>query len=225
MRTTIRIFDLLISSVLLTVLSPVFLVVCAWNLATGEHEIFFRQIRVGKRGVRFKILKFATMVKNSPELGSGGFTEKDDPRLLPLGAFMRKTKINELPQLVNVLRGEMSLVGFRPLTEQSFKRVLELGGGPNYAVAPGITSLASVFLRNEEELLMGVLDKQSYYDKRILPLKVSLDEWWAKNIGIFNYFAILILTGLSLFVPVRILPFGMIKNLPKPLEFTRGVGL
>ena len=98
-----------------------------WNVLTGEHEIFYKQTRIGKNGKQFEIIKFATMLKNSSELGTGGFTEFNDSRFLPLGSFMRKTKINELPQLLNILRGEMSLVGFRPLAKVSFDRVLEIG--------------------------------------------------------------------------------------------------
>ncbi len=155
------------------------------------------------------------MLKDSPQLGSGGFTELNDSRFLPLGSFMRKTKINELPQLINVMRGEMSLVGFRPLAKVSFDKVLEIGNKTTYSTMPGITSPASIFLRNEEQILMKVEDKQKYYDEYILPFKVSLDEWWAKNNNLFNYFAILFLTALSLFLPFHVLPIKILKDLPK----------
>ena len=215
----IRFFDLLFSFVLLILLFPLLLLVCLWNVLTGEHEIFYKQTRIGRNGEQFEIIKFATMLKNSSELGIGGFTDFNDSRLLPLGSFMRKTKINELPQLVNILRGEMSLVGFRPLTKASFDRVLEIGGKTAYSKMPGITSPASIFLRNEEQMLMKVEDKQKYYDDYILPFKASLDEWWSKNISVFNYFAILFLTALSLFLPINALPIKILKDLPKTRLF------
>lgn len=211
----IRFFDLLFSFFLSILLFPLLLLVCIWNVLTGEHEIFYKQIRIGKNGKQFEIIKFATMLKNSSELGAGGFTEFNDSRFLPLGSFMRKTKINELPQLLNILRGEMSLVGFRPLTKGSFDRVLDIGDKTTYSNMPGITSPASIFLRNEEQILMKVEDKQKYYDEHILPFKVSLDEWWAKNNSVFNYFAILFLTALSLFLPFHLLPIKILRNLPK----------
>lgn len=211
----IRFFDLLFSFSLLILLFPLLLLVCIWNALTGEHEIFYKQTRIGKNGKQFEIIKFATMLKNSSELGTGGFTELNDFRFLPLGSFMRKTKINELPQLINILRGEMSLVGFRPLTKVSFNRVLEIGDKTTYSKMPGITSPASIFLRNEEQILMKVEDKQKYYDEHILPFKVSLDEWWSKNNSLFNYFAILFLTAMSLFLPLHTLPIKILRNLPK----------
>jgi len=211
----IRFYDLLFSFFLLILLFPLLLLVCIWNVLTGEHEIFYKQTRIGKNGKQFEIIKFATMLKNSSELGAGGFTEFNDSRFLPLGSFMRKTKINELPQLLNILRGEMSLVGFRPLAKASFNRVLEIGDKTTYSNMPGITSPASIFLRNEEQILMKVEDKQKYYDEHILPFKVSLDEWWSKNNSVFNYFAILFLTALSLFLPFHILPIKILRNLPK----------
>ena len=211
----IRFFDLLFSFSLLILLFPLLLLVCIWNVLTGEHEIFYKQTRIGKNGKQFEIIKFATMLKNSSELGAGGFTEFNDSRFLPLGSFMRKTKINELPQLLNILRGEMSLVGFRPLAKVSFNRVLEIGDKTAYSKMPGITSPASIFLRNEEQILMKVEDKQKYYDEHILPFKVSLDEWWSKNNSVFNYFAILFLTAMSLFLPLHTLPIKILRNLPK----------
>ena len=93
----IRSFDLLFSFALLILLFPLLLLVCLWNVLTGEHEIFYKQTRVGKNGKQFEIIKFATMLKNSSKLRAGGFTELNDSRFLPLGSFMRKTKINELP--------------------------------------------------------------------------------------------------------------------------------
>ena len=110
----IRFFDILFASATILLLSPVLIPVALVLRLTGEGEIFFRQTRVGQQRKHFRLWKFATMLKDSPNLGSGVITLKDDPRVLPAGKFLRKTKINELPQLINVLVGDMSLIGPRP---------------------------------------------------------------------------------------------------------------
>ena len=106
----LRFFDILLSSIAFIVLVPILLPVCLLLRFTGEGEIFYAQPRVGLNGRGFKLLKFATMLKNSPQIGAGAITVTNDPRVLPVGRFLRKTKINELPQILNILRGDMSLV-------------------------------------------------------------------------------------------------------------------
>jgi lipopolysaccharide/colanic/teichoic acid biosynthesis glycosyltransferase len=109
-----RLLDFLISSMVLIVLAPLLIIVMIILKLTGEHEAFYLQERVGKSGKSFKVIKFATMLKESPNLPGGFLTQQDDPRVLPVGKVLRKWKINELPQLFNVWIGEMSLVGPRP---------------------------------------------------------------------------------------------------------------
>ncbi len=104
----IRFFDILFSGIALVVLSPLLIPIMIVLKVTGEGEIFYLQKRIGKDGKPFKIIKFATMLKNSPNIGTTTVTVKDDPRVLPFGKFLRKTKINELPQLINILKGDMS---------------------------------------------------------------------------------------------------------------------
>ena len=212
----IRAIDFVFSLFALVALSPIFLVTALWNLMTGEHQVFYRQIRVGIAGKPFEILKFATMLKDSPNMIGGGFVEANDARLLPLGAFLRKTKINELPQLINVLRGDMSLVGFRPLAKASYDTAVGIGGSSTYAVLPGITSLASILLRNEEEILADVSasERQYFYDTKILPKKVAMDRWWKDNKSFYNYLALIFLTALALFLPYQLLPLKLLTNLP-----------
>ena len=105
-----RFFDFILSLIAIIFLSPLLLFITIILRFSGEKEVFFLQNRVGKNGHLFKIIKFATMFKNSPNIGSGTITIKNDPRILPLGYFLRKSKINELPQLFNILKGEMSLI-------------------------------------------------------------------------------------------------------------------
>ena len=110
-----RFFDVFLSSIALIFLSPLLLPIIIILKLTGEGEVFFMQERIGRNGRLFKLIKFATMLKNSPNLGTGTVTMKHDPRILPVGKFLRKTKINELPQLLNILLGDMSVVGPRLL--------------------------------------------------------------------------------------------------------------
>ena len=117
-----RFFDILFSGVALLLLFPFFVLLVIVLTLTGEGEVFFLQERIGKGGGKFKLFKFATMLKNSPNIGTGTVTMKDDPRVLPVGTFLRKTKINELPQLLNIFFGDMSFIGPRPLTPQNFRK-------------------------------------------------------------------------------------------------------
>jgi len=209
-----RFIDIILSCFIIVVLMPILLLVCICNLLTGEHKIFYQQIRIGKGGKKFKILKFATMLQNSSTMPGGFFVENNDNRLLPFGKFLRRTKINEIPQLLNVLYGDMSLVGFRPLISSNFETINKLAGIKAYEVLPGITSLASIVLRNEEEILINVKDKQLYYDNVILPHKAICDVWLAENRNAYNYVIILMLTVIALFFPKSKLPLGLLYNAP-----------
>ena len=116
----IRILDILFSSIGIIVLSPLFLLLFFLLRFSGEGEILYLQERVGQNEKKFKLIKFATMMKNSSEIGTGDITVKNDPRILPLGKILRDTKINELPQLLNILAGDISLVGPRPLATSGY---------------------------------------------------------------------------------------------------------
>ena len=115
-----RFFDILFSSIALLLLSPLLVPIVITLKLTGEGEVFFLQERIGKGGDKFKLFKFATMLKNSPNIGTGTVTMRGDPRVLPVGTFLRKTKINELPQLLNIFFGDMSVIGPRPQTQRCF---------------------------------------------------------------------------------------------------------
>ena len=114
-----RVFDFVASLIALILVSPVFVIVMPILKFTGEGWIFFVQQRVGRGDSRFGLLKFATMLRDSPK--SGTVTARHDPRILPVGRFLRKTKINELPQILNVVKGDMAIVGPRPLTDEGFQ--------------------------------------------------------------------------------------------------------
>ena len=116
-----RLFDIIVSSIALIVVSPLFIPIIILLRLTGEGKVFYIQQRIGKRGLPFGLYKFATMLENSPNMSGGDVTSGNDPRVLPMGKFLRKSKINELPQLLNIINGEMSLVGPRPMTSR-FRR-------------------------------------------------------------------------------------------------------
>ena len=117
-----RVLDVFLSGTSIILLIPI-LVPIAWVLKiTGEGEVFYKQTRVGKNGISFGLIKFATMLKDSPSIGSGEITIKNDPRVLPIGKFLRKSKINELPQLWNILIGDISIVGPRQMVPNTYAR-------------------------------------------------------------------------------------------------------
>ena len=116
----IRFVDLFLCISAIGILLPLFVVISIILMLTGEGEVFFFQERIGKQNKKFKLFKFSTMLRNSESIGTGTITLKNDPRILPVGRFLRISKINELPQLFNVLLGDMSIIGPRPLTETNF---------------------------------------------------------------------------------------------------------
>jgi lipopolysaccharide/colanic/teichoic acid biosynthesis glycosyltransferase len=164
---------------------------------TGENEIFYRQERVGYKRKVFKVLKFATMVKNSPNLGAGTLTMKDDPRVLPLGGILRKTKINEIPQLLNVFFGDMAIVGPRPLVPNGEEHYGTKNSEIIRSVKPGVTGIGSLVLRDEESYYAHRPDALDFYKDVISPYKFTLEKWYIERKTIGLDLKILILTVLA----------------------------
>jgi len=148
-----RFLDIIVAGPLLLLALPIGSVIAVVLAFTGEGEIFYAQPRIGRHGRRFRLLKFVTMVKDSPNIGTGTVTVPNDPRVLPVGRFLRKTKLNELPQLWNVLRDDMSLVGPRPLAPQDFAYYSPEIQREIVKVQPGLTGVGSIVFRDEEEVL------------------------------------------------------------------------
>ena len=165
-----RLFDLVISGLSILVLSPLLLPIILLLRITGEGEVFFSQERMGKGGSLFSLHKFATMLKDSPNIGSGTLTVQNDPRILPLGKCLRKTKINELPQLVNVFKGDMSIVGPRPQSSRNFSAFSEDVQKNIMLVSPGLTGLGSIFFSDEEAMLTSSVnnDELQQYSDHVL---------------------------------------------------------
>ena len=136
-----RLFDIVFSGVALVLLLPIFLPLLVLLKLTGEGEIFFLQDRIGRQGKVFKLYKFATMLKNSPNIGTGTVTLYNDPRVLPFGSFLRKTKINELPQIINIIKGDLSIVGPRPQMRVDFEKYSKNIQNKIYNVKTGLTGI------------------------------------------------------------------------------------
>ncbi len=208
-----RLLDILIAIIALLLLSPILIPIMIILKFTGEHDIFYFQKRVGYKTKPFDIWKFATMLKNSPNIGTGEITLRNDPRVLPMGGFLRKTKINELPQIFNVLKGDMSIVGPRPLMDVSFKLYDEATKKNIYNSKPGITGIGSVIFRDEEKLVSEATDPKEMYNK-IFPFKGELEMWYQKNASLFTDFKIIFLTAWSIAFPQNKLAKKFFKDLP-----------
>jgi lipopolysaccharide/colanic/teichoic acid biosynthesis glycosyltransferase len=165
----IRFFDIFFSSLALLVLSPLLIPIVIILKFTGEREIFYLQERIGKDGKPFKLIKFATMLKNSPSIGSGEVTLANDSRVLPFGKFLRKTKINELPQLINILKGDISIIGWRPQTLKYFNLFDREDREIIKTIRPGLSGIGSIVFRDEESIFAKVTNSIEFDDKIITP--------------------------------------------------------
>ena len=211
-----RLFDILFAGLALLVLSPLLVPIAILLRLTGEGEIFFLQERVGRDGKTFALFKFATMLKNSPSIGTGTVTVKNDPRILPAGRFLRKTKINELPQLLNILNGDMSIIGPRPQTQRCFDAFPKHSQENIVKVRPGLSGIGSIVFRDEEEMMHGHEDPNFFYDQVIMPYKGQLEEWYVQNQSMYTYFMLIGLTVWVVLVPGSGAVWTVLGNLPKP---------
>lgn len=212
--------DIFISFTALVCLSPILIPVMIGLLLTGEHYIFYFQQRVGLKNKTFNIWKFATMLKNSPNMGTGTITLRKDPRVLPMGGFLRKTKINELPQIFNVLFGSMSIVGPRPLTQNHFDKYSDEVKAVLFKTKPGITGVGSIIFRDEEELISNCnMPVDKFYAEHISPYKGALEVWYGENRSLILDIKIIILTAWVILKPKSNLVYKWLKNLPEKPSF------
>lgn len=190
-----RFIDLLLSLISIILLSPLLLPIIFILKLTGEGEIFYTQKRVGRYGNEFGLLKFATMLKDSPNIGAGEITIHDDPRVLPIGKILRKTKLNELPQLFNIIKGDMSIVGPRPMVPNTYAKYPEEAQITLNTIRPGLTGIGSIFFRDEEQFLISKDDPMAFYEEYIIPYKSSLEVWYVKNNSIILYIQLILVTA------------------------------
>lgn len=182
-RVIKRIFDIVASGLGIIVLSPILLIIALIIKKESDGPVFFKQIRVGEKGKNFEILKYRTMVVDAEKMGRQ-ITVGNDNRITKIGGFLRKYKLDELPQLINVFKGDMSLVGPRPevpryveMYNEEQRKVLD--------VKPGITDLASIRYRDENELLGTAEDPDDMYINTIMPDKLALNIEYINRSNIF----------------------------------------
>lgn len=212
----IRFFDVSFSGLALIVLSPLFVPIILLLKFSGEGEVFFLQERVGKNREMFKLFKFATMLKDSPSMGTGTVTLKNDPRVLPVGKFLRKTKINELPQLLNVFIGHMSLIGPRPQAPRCFDAFPKESQDIIIQVKPGLSGIGPIVFRGEEDILEGHSGTLDFYDNVIGPYKGDVEAWYIEKQGLKKYFYLILLTIWVVFFPNSDIVWRLFKDLPTP---------
>lgn len=213
-------FDIVFSVVAIVVLSPMLVPAIIILMLTGEHYIFYGQKRVGYKNRPFKIWKFATMLKASPQLGTGSLTVKNDPRVFPFGRFLRKTKINELPQLFNILLGDMSIVGPRPQMEVDFLKFPEHVQAVIYDSHPGITGIGSIIFRDEEKWISEFKgDKHEFYRQHIAPYKGEVELWYQKHISFYTDFMLIFLTAWVILFPKSDMVYRIFGDLPKKPDY------
>lgn len=222
---TKRSFDLVFAITGLLVISPLFIVIVLILKFTGEGEIFYLQERMGFQNKPFYIYKFATMLKNSPNLGHKGLTVRNDPRITKVGKILRFTKINELPQIINVIKGDMALVGPRPILVKSFYKYTPEVQNVLYINKPGITGIGSLVFRDEERLVTAYKDlgknPTEYYTTFIYPYKGTLEQWYYCNASMLTDLKILGLTFWSLINSKSLITYKILKSLPpKPNSLT-----
>lgn len=211
-----RFFDIVFSSLALIVLSPLLLPIVIVLRLTGEGEVFFLQERVGKDGKLFKLYKFATMLKSSPNIGTGTVTMKGDPRILPAGKFLRKTKINELPQLLNIFLGDMSVVGPRPQAQRCFNAFPIDMQAIIVKVKPGLSGIGPIVFRGEEDILTGHADSIDFYDNVIAPYKGQVEAWYVDHQNLFTYFVVIAVTVWVVIFSKSELVWRVFHGLPVP---------
>lgn len=211
------IFDRLFGLLVLIFLLPLFIPVMILLRITAEGEIFYFQERIGFEKNKFMIWKFATMLKNSMNMGTGSITLQNDFRVTPIGKFLRKTKINELPQIINIIKGDLSIVGPRPLVPKIFKLYDEEIQSKIYNAKPGLTGIGSIVFRDEESLISAIKDEDhhKFYKRVISPYKGELEMWYQKNKSFFIDIQLIFMTAWVILFPESRLYEKWFKDLPK----------
>ncbi len=215
-----RFFDIVFSALAVVILSPLLVPVMIILLLTGEHYIFYGQNRVGYKNRQFRIWKFATMLRASPSLGTGSLTVKNDPRVFPFGRFLRQTKINELPQIFNILLGDMSVVGPRPQMEVDFRKFPDHVQAVIYNAVPGMTGIGSIIFRDEEQWISAYEgDKHEFYRSHIAPYKGELEIWYQEHLSFSTDFLLVFLTGWAVIFPKSGLVYKIFRSLPPKPDY------
>tara|TARA_B110000003_G_scaffold58489_1_gene58587 strand:- start:286 stop:951 length:666 start_codon:yes stop_codon:yes gene_type:complete len=211
-----RLLDIIVSLITIIILVPIFIPIIIILKFSAEGEVFYTQDRYGINNSKFKILKFATMLKNSMNMGSGSITLRNDSRVTKIGKFLRITKINELPQLINILKGDISLVGPRPLVENDFNAYSKQIQDNIYNIKPGLTGIGSIIFRDEEFMISSANEKNphEFYRTTIAPYKGEIEMWYQKNCSLLLDFQLIFMTAWVILFPKSKLYEKWFKDLP-----------
>jgi lipopolysaccharide/colanic/teichoic acid biosynthesis glycosyltransferase len=214
--------DILFALIGILIFLPFFIPLAIALKLTGEGYIFYLQERRGHKNIKFKIYKFATMLKASPSLGTGSITVQNDWRLTPMGKYLRGSKVNEIPQLINILIGDMSVVGPRPLMEVDFLKFTPEMQSKFYNCKPGLTGIASIVFRDEEKLHSETdMDPHEFDRLYIAPYKGALEIWYQQHCNFRTDMLIVFLTAAVIVMPKSKLVFRVLKGLPEMPGFMK----
>ena len=215
-----RFFDILLASVALLILCVPFLVIMVILRFTGEGNVWYRQDRVGYLGKHFKVFKFVTMREDSETTGNKDITVRGDPRVLPVGRVLRMTKLNELPQVLNVLLGDMSIVGWRPLMPVGFAEYSDHIKENIVKQKPGITGIGSIVFRDEEAIITDAQqlgkDLRTTYREDIMPYKGMVELWYNERRTMLVDLQIIFITAYAILSPRNNLLQRWFPGLPEP---------
>ena len=215
--------DIVVSGVSVLALAPVWVPIAVVLKLTGDHDVFYGQTRIGLGNRHFKIWKFVTMVRNAETMAGGMHTTQGDPRVTRVGRFLRKTKLNELPQIFNILFGDMSVVGPRPQVDETFAPFPDEVKARIYMVRPGLTGVGSLVYRDEERILSqcgrrGVSVKYCY-EQEIAPHKGALEMWYLEHISFWTDLKLVFATAWVVLFPSSGLVERWFPGLPKRPSF------
>ena len=212
-----RLFDILVSGLVLLVLLIPGLVIMLLLKLTGEGEVFYFQPRVGFLGKHFQVFKFATMLVGSENMGNKDITVRNDPRVTAVGRVLRKTKINELPQLINIFKGDMSIVGWRPLVPAGFALYSDQVQEQIVKTKPGLTGIGSIVFRDEEYIIEKTTkEPRDCYQNDISPYKGQLELWYQKRQSFWMDMKVIVCTALVILLPNSNIYQRMFPDLPEP---------
>ena len=210
-----RLFDFILALIALIICSPLLIPLSIILKLTGEHYIFYKHKRVGLNGKQFDLIKFSTMLVNSPNLASGDVTVHRDPRVLPVGRYLRATKINELPQLLNILKGDMSFVGPRPLTPKVFNYYTDEAKSIVIQMKPGLTGAGSIIFRDEESIMgKSKLPWEECVKQEIMPRKAAAEKWYFNHQGFITDILLIFITAWVVIFPNSNIMQRIFKDLP-----------
>lgn len=210
-----RLLDLFLAGTLLLLSLPLFLLISLVLLITERGKVFYLQKRSGYGGKTFRIWKFTTMIENSEQLGHGTITLRNDWRVTRVGRILRISKLNELPQLINVIKGDMSVVGPRPLVPADFAHYSKEAQRIISRVRPGLTGAGSIVFRDEQRFVsQSDMEPKIFYKNVIMPYKGEVESWYSRHASLWTDLKLILLTAISLIWPSNLLIYKWFKDFP-----------